>query len=126
VRDFNARDRLSGANDLLHRRIGSDFPRHLDRQHGHAATKCERFGREPCPEHEPVGRRIARRYAERKRVGLELRKRLNQPRERKTRRRKPQAALEQRAAVNAARHSISAHDDPAPTGSDGIKSQAQP
>jgi hypothetical protein len=86
----------------------------------------KRFGCEPCPDYEAVGRRIARRYSEGKWVGLELRKRLNEAGQRKTRRREPQAALKQRAAIDAARHSISAHDNPAPTASNDVKPRAQP
>ena len=49
------------------------FPRHLHRGRRHAVADLERLGRQPRPDDEAVGRRIARGDAERERAGGEER-----------------------------------------------------
>ena len=50
---------LTLCHDVFHRVVGSNFPIHFDNLVGHAAA-FDRLGREPGPEHEPIGRRVAR------------------------------------------------------------------
>ena len=63
---------LALGDDRAEAFVARDLPGDRHRRHRHAAMLVERIGREPGPDHEAVGRRIARGDAEAERIGAPI------------------------------------------------------
>ena len=64
MRRLGQRQPLAGLDDVAKAGVGRDLPCHRHRPRRHAASRRQRVGSKPGPDHEAVGRRIARGHAQ--------------------------------------------------------------